>query len=188
MLEQRIQQQFFEGADLQYQAAETLSRPVAEAAQALMTAITAGGKVLVGGNGGAFALALHAVAQLLGRFERERPPLAALALQPLGENPTVSLVQQLRALAQPGDVFLAIDGQGDVALLIAAVQAAAEREATVVLISSAAEPTWRELLGETDVLVAVPAGRRARVVEMQLLVLNCLCDALDVQLLGDQES
>lgn len=188
MLEQRVQQQIFESADLHYQSAEALARPVADAAQALVTAITAGGKVLVGGNGATGVLAQHVVAQLVGRFERERPPLAAIALQALGEQATLGLAQQLRALAQPGDVFLAIDGQGDVALLIAALQAATEREATIVLISEAAQPTWREMLAETDVLVAVPAARRARVLELQLLVLNCLCDALDVQLLGDQET
>lgn len=188
MLEQRIQQQFFESADLQYQAAEGLSRSVADAAQALLSAITSGGKVLVGGHGASQALAHHVAAQLVGRFDRERPPLAAIALAPLGETALLSLAQQLRALAQAGDVFLALDGQGDAPTLIAAVQAASAREATVVLLTDTAQPHWRELLSDTDVLVAVPASRRARVVEMQLLVLHCLCDALDHQLLGETDS
>jgi D-sedoheptulose 7-phosphate isomerase len=187
MLEQRIQQQIFESADLQYQAADTLARDVAEAAQALLTAITSGGKVLVGGHGASHALALHFAAQLVGRFERERPPLAALALAPLGETRLLSLAQQLRALAQAGDVFVALDGAGDAPALIAAVQAASEREATVLLITDSAQLHWRELLSDTDVLVPVPAARRARVVEMHLLVLNCLCDAIDHQLLGETE-
>ena len=80
MLEQRIQQHFFESADLQYQAAESLGRPVADAVQALVAGITAGGRVLVAGIGPAAALAQRAVQALVGRFERERPALAAIAL------------------------------------------------------------------------------------------------------------
>ncbi len=80
MLEQRIQQQFFDSADLQYQTAESLARPIADAAQALIGCITAGGKLLVGGLGGGAALAQHFCAAFVGRFERDRPGLAALAL------------------------------------------------------------------------------------------------------------
>jgi len=99
MLEQRIQQQFFESADLKYQSAETLARPVAEAAQALLGAITGGGKVLVFAAGAASSLAPHFAQLLVGRYERERPPLAALALG-------AQAAQQVRALGLPGDVLL----------------------------------------------------------------------------------
>ena len=80
MLEQRIQQQFFDSADLKYAAAELLARPIADAVQALMGCITAGGKVLVCGNGGSAADAQHFAAEFVGRFERERPGLVAIAL------------------------------------------------------------------------------------------------------------
>ena len=106
MVEQRIQQQFFESADLQYRAADLLTRPIAEATAALLPAITAGGKVMLAGAGAGAALAPHMARLLAGRFERERPPLAALALDHEG-------VQQVRALGLPGDVLLYIDdGEG----------------------------------------------------------------------------
>ena len=80
MLEQRIQQQFFDSADLKYAAAEILSRPIADAVSAVVGSITAGGKVLACGNGGSASDAQHFAAEFVGRFERERPGLAAIAL------------------------------------------------------------------------------------------------------------
>ena len=170
MLEQRIQQQFFDSADLQYQTAETLSRPIAEAAQTLTGCITSGGKLLVGGSGGAAALAQHFCAALVDRFERERPGLAALAL------------------GQGGDVLVLIDAQANGPALEAAIAAAHGRDMSVVLLVAAAAAALYGKLKETDVLLAVPHERAARVLELQLLVLHCLCDAVDVLLMGEQDS
>src|ERR671939_2071084 len=80
MLEQRIQQQFFDSADLKYAAAELLARPIADAVSAVIGCITGGGKVLACGNGGSASDAQHFAAEFIGRFERERPGLAAIAL------------------------------------------------------------------------------------------------------------
>ena len=193
MLEQRIQQQFFESADLKYQSAELLSRDVATATQALLGSITTGGKVLIYGSGAGEALAGHLQALLVGRFERDRTPLAAIEISAAGALATMlgtseAAAQQVRALAQPGDVLVVIDGGGLEETTAAAVAAAREQDASVVVLSSTANPAWRELLSDTDVLVAVPHERAARVLEMHLLVLHAICDALDAQLLGDQES
>lgn len=178
MLEQRIQQQFFDSADLKYQAAETLARPLADAAAALHGAILAGGKVMFMGTGQAAALAAHGAALLVGRFERERPPLAAMAA------PDLDL---LRALGQPGDVLLVLDG-GDAAKAAAALETAHEKDMTAVALAAAGSAgTLRDRLGEADVLVAVPHERGARVLELQLLALHCLCDAIDLQLMGEQD-
>ena len=181
MLEQRIQQQFFESADLQYQAAELLARPIADATAALLAAITGGGKVMVCGSGAGAALAPHMARLFAGRFERERPPLAALALAAgYGHDPA----QQVRALGLPGDVLLFIDdGEGHSTAVISAAQA---KDMTIVVLAGRGAQAYGELLAETDVLVAVPHERAARVAEMQLLVLHCLCDAVDFQLMGDQ--
>ena len=192
MLEQRIQQQFFESADLKYQSAELLARDVAGAAQALLGAITAGGKVLVCGSGAGQALASHLQALLVGRFERDRPPLAAIEVSAAGPLATMlgaaeAVAQQVRALAQPGDVLVAIDGGGTDTVITAAVVVAREQDASVVVLSNTANVQWRERLSDTDVLVAVPHERAARVLEMHLLVLHAICDALDMQLLGEQE-
>ncbi len=185
MLEQRIQQQFFESADLHYQGAETLARQVADAAQALLTAITAGGKVLVCGSAWGVSLAQHLQALLVAGFERERPPLAALVLRAEG---ALTCAAQVHALAQPGDVLVLLAcGKPDSSMLTTA-NAARDKDATVVVLCDAAGASdWQERLSDTDVLVTVPHERAARVYETHVLVLHCLCDALDLQLLGEQE-
>lgn len=173
VLEQRLQQPFFDSADLLYQAAESLARPLADALQALVGSITGGGKLIIAGG----ALAPHAALLFVHGFERERPPLAALAL---AADP-----QPLRALGLPGDVLLLVDnGEGESAPVIAAARG---KDMTLVLLAGRGAPELRELLAESDVLVAVPHERGARVAEVHMLVLHCLCDAIDFQLMGDLE-
>ena len=178
MLEQRIQQQFFESADLLSQTAEALSKPIADAAQALVGCITAGGKVLLCGSGPAAVLAQHGAALMVGRFERERPGLAALAVS--GEI-------EVRALGSPGDVLLALTTGGPAPGLAAALQAAQGRDMTVVALTGRDAGSLLAQLSETDVQIAVPHDRAARIHEAHTLVLHCLCDAVDLQLLGEQE-
>jgi D-sedoheptulose 7-phosphate isomerase len=185
MLEQRIQQQFFESADLHNQAAELLSRPVADAVEALLGCITSGGKLMVTGSDVGAALAPVLAAAFTGRFERERPPLAALALR---DDTSGAAAQQIRALGHPGDVLLVVDGGGMPAALLQAAVAAHDKDMTVIALSGADHAAWREHLAETDVLIAVPHDRAARVAETHLLVLHCLCDAVDLQLMGEQEA
>lgn len=196
MLEQRIQQQFFDSADLQYQSAESLARPVAEAAQALTGSLTSGGKLLVAGLGGSAALAQHFSATFVGRFERERPGLAALALaadsaslgNPAGADGLAGVfARQVQALGQAGDVLLLLASGSPPEVLAASIEAAHARDLVVVILCGRGLPAWRAALGETDVLVEVPHERPARVLELQLLVLHCLCDAVDLQLMGEQE-
>jgi D-sedoheptulose 7-phosphate isomerase len=197
MLEQRIQQQFFESADLKYQAAELLSRPIADAAQALVAGLTAGGRVLAAGFGGSASLAQLMVGELMGHFERERPGLAALALG-VGSGAMASpaadagfdqvLARQVQTLGQPGDLLLLIDPDGQHPALLAAARAAQAKDMTVIALTGRSGGVLRAVLGETDVLVAVPHDRRARVHEAHLLVLHALCDAIDLQLLGEQDS
>lgn len=182
MLEQRIQQQFFENADLQNQAAEMLSRPVADAAGAVAACITSGGKLLVAGSDMGALLAPLLPLAFAGRFERERPPLAALAMR--GEE-VATLAQQTRALGQPGDLLVLIDGGGDPDPLLETARMAQAMDMSVIVLTGADRAVWREALSETDVLVAVPHARAARVTETHLLVLHCLCDAVDLQLMGD---
>lgn len=174
MLEQRIQQQFFDSADLLYQAAEPLARPLTDALQALVGSITGGNKLLVCGS----PLAAHAASLFIDGSERERPPLAALAL---AADPL-----PLQALGQPGDVLLLLDDGLDPAVALALVQAAQDKDMTVVAFSGPS-PAWRAQLAETDVWIAVPHERRVRVREVHLLMLHALADAIDLQLLGEQD-
>jgi D-sedoheptulose 7-phosphate isomerase len=224
MLEQRIQQQFFESADLQYQAAEALARPIAQAVQALETGLTSGGRLLVAGSGHGATLAKLMVHLLVQRFERERPGLGAvllgddvgLATSTLGGLPML-LARQIETLGQPGDLLMLIDAEGSAPAMLAAAAAAQAKDMTVIVLTGAAHSSNTDtaisvgaagqplpatarknntqgagaalaaVLSDTDVLVAVPHPRAARVLEAQLLVLHCLCDALDLQLLGEQD-
>ena len=196
MLAQRVQQQFYESADLANQAAEPLARPIADAAQALVAGLTSGGRVYIAGYGPAAGLAQLAAAQLLGRFERERPGLAVLALGTDGASLgalagsgelDAALARQIETLGQPGDLLVLIDPDGERLGLHAAAQSAQDKEMTVIALTGGGGGVLREALGETDVVIAVPHDRRARLLEIQLLVLHCLCDAIDFQLLGESE-
>ncbi|MCR5884362.1 phosphoheptose isomerase [Rhizobacter sp. J219] len=197
MLEQRIQQQFFDSADLKYAAAEILSRPIADAVNAVVGCITAGGKVLACGNGGSASDAQHFAAEFIGRFERERPGLAAIALTTdssiltaVGNDYSFTDIfsKQVQALGAPGDVLLAITTSGNSANVLAAVEAAHAKEMTVVALTGHGGGKLGELLTETDVHICVPHDRTARIQEVHILALHCLCDAVDLQLLGEQEN
>jgi D-sedoheptulose 7-phosphate isomerase len=185
MLEQRIQQQFYEAADLHNLAAQELARPLAQAAEALAGCITAGGKLLVAGSESGQTLAPLMAVAFAGRFERDRPPLAAVALR---DEPSAPLAQQVAALGQPGDLLLLIDAGGPPQRLEPAAAAAQAGELSLIVFSGAQRSLWRDRLSETDVLLTVPHDRPARVVELQLLMLHALCDAVDLQLMGEQES
>jgi D-sedoheptulose 7-phosphate isomerase len=197
MLEQRIQQHFIDSADLKYHAAPLLSKPIADAVQALLACVTSGGKVLSCGNGGSAADAQHFSAEFVGRFERERPELAAIALTTDSSVLTgiandydfkVVFSRQIRALGQPGDVLLAISTNGNSANVLAAIEAAHDREMVVIGLSGCGGGKMNQALRDTDVRICVPHERTARVHEVHLLTLHCLCDAVDALLLGDQEN
>ncbi len=197
MLEQRIEQHFIDSADLKYQAAQVLSKPIAQAVQAVLASVTSGGKVLACGNGGSASDAQHFAAEFVGRFERERLELGAIALTTdssiltaIGNDYGFDMIfsRQVRALGSPGDVLLAITTSGNSANVLAAVAAAHEREMTVVALTGRGGGKMNQALRDTDVHICVPHDRTARVQEVHILALHCICDAVDNQLLGEQES
>ena len=196
MLEQRIQQQFFDAADLNYRSAESLARPIAEASQAIVGVLTAGGKLLVCGIGSAAALASLCAAQLMGRFERERPGLAVIALAAdavmasqlsSGQGVSALLARQVSTLGSPGDLLLLFDLDGAHPGALAAVQAAHAKDMAVIALLGGNDGALLGVLSETDAAITVAHERGARVLEMHLLILHCLCDAIDLQLLGEQD-
>ena len=197
MLEQRIQQHFIDSADLKYQAAQVLSQLIAAAVQAVLACVTSGGKVLACGNGPSAAEAQQFAAFCVAGFERERPELAALALTSDSTLLTAAaggaadaaqqFARQVRALGQAGDVLLALSVTGNDANLLAATEAAHERDMTVVVLTGRTGGKLAAMLRETDVLISVPHDRAARVREVHALVLHCLSDGVDAQLLGEQE-
>ncbi len=151
MLEQRIEQQFIDSADLKYQAAQVLSKPIASAIQAILACVTSGGKVLVCGNGGSAADAQHFAAEFVGRFERERPELGAIALTTdssiltaIGNDYDFDQIfsKQVRALGQSGDVLLAISTSGNSKNILKAIESAHQREMTVVALTGKGGAKW----------------------------------------------
>jgi D-sedoheptulose 7-phosphate isomerase len=197
MFEQRIQQHFIESADLKFQSAQSLSRPISEAAQAAVACVTGGGKILACGNGGSAADAQHFAAEFVGRYERERPELGAIALTT--DTSIITAIandydftsifsRQVRALGQSGDVLLAITTSGNSANVLAAVEAAHQRDMVVVALTGRSGGKMNQALRDTDVHICVPHDRTARVQEVHLLTIHCICDGVDAQLMGDQEA
>lgn len=197
MPEPRTSQQFIDSADLKYQWAQTLARPIDEATQALLACITGGGKLMVCGNGASGALAQYLVALLVGGLERARPELPALALG--ADAATLTAVArrgeyadvfaaQVRALGNPGDALLLLSTNGNAVNLVRAAQAAHERDMCVIALTGRGGGELGRLLRDTDVHVCVPHERTPRIHEAHQLVLHCLCDGLDLQLLGHEES
>jgi D-sedoheptulose 7-phosphate isomerase len=204
MLLQRIQQQFIDSADLKYQSAPALAPVVEAAVSALLAGLTGGGKVLACGNGAGAALAQQFVVHILGRHERDRPVLAGdplgRAASPLAPDAAVltgiandfdgrqMFARQVHALGLAGDVLLVVSPDGQAGNLVAAIEAAHEREMTVVALTGARGGRVATLLRDTDVHIGVPHEQASRVLEVQLLVLHCLADGLDSQLLGLPDS
>ena len=197
MLEQRIQQHFFDSADLKYQAAESLAGPIARAIDLLSAAISNGNKILICGNGGSAADSQHFAAELIGRFERERPELAAVALTTDTSTLTALandygydhvFAKQVRALGLPGDVLVAFSTSGNSGSIVEAVRAAQARDLNVLALTGRTGGRVATLLREQDVHIAVPSDRTARIQEVHLLALHCLCDGLDWSLMGEPES
>ncbi len=197
MNEQSIEQSFIDSADLKYQAAQQLSKPIALGIQALITCVTGGGKVLACGNGGSAADSQHFAAEFVGRYERERPELAAIALTTDSSVLTALsndygfeqiYAKQVRALGQAGDVLVAITTSGTSPNVLAAVKAAQEREMTVIALTGKGGGKMSASLRETDIHICVPHDRTSRIQEVHLLALHCLCEGVDNQLLGEKES
>jgi len=189
----RVAKHFAESAQLKLAASEALAGPVALAGALLAGALRGGDKVLACGNGGSAADAQHFAAELVNRFEVERPPLAAVALTT--DSSTLTSIandyayqqvfaKQLRALGRRGDVLLAISTSGNSANVLEAVQAAHELGIRVIGLTGNGGGRMAALLRSDDVHVCVPHQSTARIQEVHLLVLHCLCDAIDFQLFG----
>jgi len=193
---ERIQQHFRDSAALKLDAADKLAAPIAAAIDTLFGALANNGKVLACGNGGSAADAQHFAAELIGRFERERPGLPAIALTTdssiltaIGNDYDFNQIfsKQVRALGQPGDVLLAITTSGNSNNVLAAIQEAHEREMTVIALTGKGGGRMNDALFDTDLHICVPSERTARIQEVHLLTIHCLCDGIDAMLLGDED-
>jgi D-sedoheptulose 7-phosphate isomerase len=189
----RISQQFEDSVRVKQAAVEAMAGPIARAVELMVQSLLANGKIMACGNGGSAADSQHFAAELLNRFEMERPGLAAIALTT--DTSTLTSIandyayeqifaKQVRALGQPNDVLLAISTSGNSPNVIEAIQAAHERDTKVVALTGRGGGRIADLLREGDVELCVPAERTSRIQEVHLLTLHCLCDGIDCLLLG----
>ncbi|MBT7107568.1 MAG: phosphoheptose isomerase, partial [Methylococcales bacterium] len=175
-------------------AAALLGPDISTAAQLLVTALLEGKKILTCGNGGSAADAQHFSSELLNRFERERPPLPAIALT-TDSSALTSIAndyhynqvfaKQLRALGQSGDILVAYTTSGNSESIIYAINAAHDKKITTIALTGKEGGAVSDLLLASDIEIRVPSQSTARIQETHLLITHCLCDLIDHQLFGD---
>lgn len=190
---QRIHQLFIESAQTKMAAAEVMAEPIAEAAERIVHCLLREGKILACGNGGATADAQRFSARMVHRFERDRPGLSAIALT--ADSAILTAIandhdyaqvfsRQIKALGHPGDILLALSTSGNSENVLEAVRAAHEKEMTVIALTGQDGGELSDLLDDQDILIRVPADTAARIQEVHLLAIHCLCDSIDYLLLG----
>jgi D-sedoheptulose 7-phosphate isomerase len=193
-IKKRITRHFTDSAELKLRVKDALAAPIADAAQLFFDCVTNDGKILCCGNGGSAADAQHFAAELVNRFEIERPGLAAIALTTdssvltsIANDYDYSLIfsKQVRALGLPKDSLLAISTSGHSQNVVAAIHAAHERSMRVVALTGRDGGEMASMLKPGDVSICVDGKNTARIQEVHLLALHCICDAIDYQLMGE---
>lgn len=191
----RIRAHFAESARLKLAAVDELTPHIARAAALMTDCLLSDGKILACGNGGSASDAQHFAAEMVGRFERERPELPAISLATDTSILTAVandydfaqiFAKQIRALGDAGDVLLAISTSGNSGNVVAAVDVAHERGMRIVALTGKGGGRVGDLITTNDVHLCVPHTVTARIQEVHLLTIHCLCDAIDASLLGDE--
>jgi D-sedoheptulose 7-phosphate isomerase len=194
-LQDRVRKHFTASIETKTHALEVLSEPVTVAAQLIVDSLLKEGKVLSCGNGGSAGDAQHFSAEMLNRFERERPALPAIALST--DTSTLTSIandysydevfaKQVRALGRKGDILLAISTSGNSRNVMEAVKVAHQKDMQVVSLTGKNGGGMRELVRDGDIEICVPSNVTARIQEVHLLVIHCLCDLIDTQLFGGE--
>ena len=191
--ESRVQRHFKDSIETKERASRLLAPEIARAAQTMTHCLLDNGKILSCGNGGSAGDAQHFSSEMLNRFEMERPGLPAMALTT--DSSTLTSIandyayedifsKQVRALGQPGDVLLAISTSGNSLNVVRAVDAAHERGLKVVALTGREGGAMANMYQTEDVEIRVPASSTARIQEVHLLIIHCICDLIDRELLG----
>jgi D-sedoheptulose 7-phosphate isomerase len=194
-MQERIREQFEQSAQLKLQAMEELTPAIAAAAELMVGQLVQERKILSCGNGGSAGDSQHFSSEMLNRFERERPGLPAMALTT--DTSTITSIandyhydeifaKQVRALGQAGDILLAISTSGNSRNVVEAMKAAHDRGMRVVALTGKEGGEMALNLAEGDIEIRVPSSSTARVQEVHLLVIHCLCDAIDRMLFGEE--
>jgi len=190
---ERIEKNFNDSVATKQASATVLQNPIALSAQMMTQCLLAGGKILSCGNGGSAGDAQHFSSEMLNRFEMERPGLPAIALTTDTSTLTsiandygydIVFSKQVQALGQSGDTLLAISTSGNSTNVINAINAAHERGMNVIALTGKSGGEIANYLSSNDVEIRVPSDSTARIQEVHLLVIHCLCDLIDHQLIG----
>lgn len=192
-LHDQISNHFRESIEVKQSSARDLPAPIHKAGEAMVQSLLSNRKILCCGNGGSAGDAQHFSAELLNRFEKERPGLPAIALTT--DSSTITAIandysfneifsKQVNALGEAGDILLAISTSGNSGNILEAINAGHDREMTIVALTGRDGGTMANLLSEQDIEIRVPAERTARIQEVHLLIIHCLCDFIDTQLFG----
>jgi D-sedoheptulose 7-phosphate isomerase len=196
MFEERIYEIFQRSVEAKIQTSEQLLPLIVNASETLVNSLVNDGKILVCGNGPSAALAQLFTNNLINRYERERPSLPAIALGCDLTNVTSIayessfneiFAKEIRALGNTGDILVILSSSGNPSNLIQAIQAAHEREMTIIVLSGRDGGNLSSLLDVNDKEIIVPIDSRSRIHEIHLLILFCLCDLIDEQLFGPSE-
>lgn len=192
---ERVSGHFLESIAIKQQVMDELSPAVALAAERMVSCLMNEGKILACGNGGSAADAQHFAAEMIGRFEKERPGLAAMSLatdssvlSAIGNDYDFDMIfsKQVRALGHHNDLLLAISTSGNSANVIEAIYAAHERGMGVIALTGKDGGQIAEILSPEDIHLNVPSLRTARIQEVHILLIHALCDAIDCMLLGGE--
>lgn len=191
----RVRDHFAASIDTKTRATALLVEPIVAAADLMVRCLLADGKILSCGNGGSAGDAQHFSSEMLNRFERERPALPAIALST--DTSTLTSIandysyqeifaKQLRALGREGDILLAISTSGNSGNVLEAIKVAHQRGIRVVALTGRDGGKMAELLRGDDIEIRVPSNVTARIQEVHLLVIHCLCDLIDTHLFGGE--
>lgn len=192
----RIHNQFNDSIATKQKALTAMAAPLEAAIRAMVASLKSDGKIMACGNGGSAADSQHFSAELLNRFEKERPPLAAIALTT--DTSTLTSIandyryedvfaKQVQALGRSGDVLLAISTSGNSPNVIEAIKVAHTKGIRVVALTGKQGGKIAGLLTPDDIHLCVPADRTARIQEVHLMCIHCLCDGIDALILGETE-
>ena len=193
---QRLTAHFEDNISATRRSLESLQVPLLQAIELCFSTVSNNAKILACGNGGSAADAQHFIAELVGRFERERLPLAGIALNTdtsiltaVGNDYGYDQVfaRQVSALGQSSDVLVAISTSGNSANVQLSIQAAHEREMRVIALTGKGGGAINDILSDQDIHLCVPHDRTMRIQEVHILLLHVLCDGIDALLLGDTQ-
>jgi len=193
---QRVKNNFLESIQIKTDAVDDLAPVIADSAAAIANALLNDKKILACGNGGSAADAQHFSAEMLNRFEMERPGLPAIALTT--DSSTLTSIandyqyaeiysKQIRALGQEGDVLLAISTSGESHNVVHAIDAAHDRNMTVIALTGREGGQIADLMNNDDFEIRVPTWSTARIQEVHIMIIHSLCDLIDLQLLGQDD-